>query len=281
MAHASKKIKKMKKNILMAIVAIASTLATVNVNAQDSAAVKSNNELRARYMSKPYEAEVKFHSAGQDVDVLTISRVGEDGDSTVYFKLRPYTGLYFTAEVGYSADFSREYAPRHGAAFAGGVGYTRRHWGVEVTLGLNGLGEQKGRYALSVKPYITPLRWGAERNRLDLGAIVGFQQAPAASTSKYGDSLAWGSMELGTMGPRFSVGAFLDYNHRSFMSGHSWGIYASVILYNPTARFSSRAENITTGETLHESSRRFENLHVQVSVGISYRFVTGKEKKNY
>lgn len=266
----------------MAIVAI-STLA--NATAQTSSfSGMSNNELRKELESTPWKSEVKMASAGQDVDVLTISQT-EDGDTTVFWQLRPYTGFRFNAELGFSADWQKKGENRFGGAVNVGIGYVRRSWGFDFFAGLNGLGKEKGLMQLTLQPFYTPLRWGsADNNRFDIGLIGGVQQASASSAVRFEDSTSWSNQRLSTNLPRLCGGAFFKLAHRQFMGGHEFGVKISAIMYMPTSRYSHYSsvveEDGKEDEVLNAKSR-FENAHIQLQVSLTWSFCTGKVKKNY
>lgn len=266
----------------MAIVAIA-TLATVNAQTSTFAGM-SNNELRKELESTPWKSEVKMAAGGQDIDILTITRA-EDGDTTVFWKIRPYTGFRFNAEVGFSADWQKKGENRYGVATNVGIGYVRRSWGFDFFAGLNGLGKDKGLYQLSLQPFYTPLRWGVEdQNRFDIGLIGGVQQALASSTASFEDTNNWSNQGIATTTPWLCGGAFLKLAHRQFMGGHEFGVKISAIMYMPTSsheHFSSLTDENGKEDVLLDKKSRFENAHVQLQVSLTWSFCTGKVRKNY
>lgn len=266
----------------MAIVAIATTLATVNAQTSTFAGM-SNNQLRQELTSTPWRAEVKMASAGQDVDVLTISQT-EDGDTTVFWQIRPYTGFRLGAEAGFSATWRKNGANRLGAAVNIGIGYVRRSWGFDFFAGLNGLGKEKGLMQLTLQPFYTPLRWGsADNNRFDIGLIGGVQQASASSAVRFEDSNSWSNQRLSTNLPRLCGGAFIKLAHRQFMGGHEFGVKISAVMYMPTSHYSHHSSVVENGkeEEVLDKKSRFENAHVQLQVSLTWSFCTGKVKKNY
>lgn len=264
----------------MAIVAISTLTATAQTS---TFAGMSNNELRKELEATPWKSEVKFAAGGQDIDILTITRT-EDGDTTVFWKIRPYTGFRLSGEVGFSADWAKKGENRFGVATNIGIGYVRRSWGFDFFAGLNGLGKEKGFMQLTLQPFYTPLRWGVEdQNRFDIGLIGGVQQANASSAVRFEDSTSWSNQRLSTSLPRLCGGAFLKLANRQFMGGHELGLKVSAIVYMPTSRYSHYSSVVEDGKErdVLDMKSRFENAHVQLQVSLTWSFCTGKVRKNY
>lgn len=245
----------------------------------------SNSELRQLFDERPWLLGVYQESKGQDIDLTTIAV-----DSTIFWKIRPFTGWRLSFAAGASADFSLGDNPEkmYGGVAEIKFGYAMRRGGIDVGVGLSTIGTQKGRefglYNLSVNPYLTPFRGGVDdQNRFDVGVVIGVQQATAAVYDSYkaDDGMVWGDSGRKTTMPRAMVGGFLRYERRQFMGPNRFAIEASVTTYRAKATMSQYAENITTGEVLIDRNESVNIPHIQVQLKLCWAFGLGKTARNY
>lgn len=288
------------KSIVAAIMLIMAF--NVNANAQDSIfnmhKALPNSELRSLVNRNPWMPAVYQASKGQDIDLTVITIVDDKlvdsvvvgSDTTVFWKIRPYTGWKLSVGLGGSADFAFGDNPKniYGGSFDVRIGYAQRYYGLDVAIGMSSIGTVKGRelgfYNLSLMPYGTIGRWGQDdQNRFDIGAIVGVQQASASVYNSYQskDGMMWGESGRSTTMPRAMVGGFLRYERRAFMGATRFAIEASVVTYGAKASYEAYAENVTTGEVLIDESKSVNIPHLQAQIKFVLGFDLGRSANNY
>jgi hypothetical protein len=294
----------MKKNLKKGLVIVFAFVAfNANMNAQSDETFNmhramSNRELRALVTEKPWMLGVYQASKGQDIDITTISIIDDltvddkvvGSDTTVFWKVRPFTGWRLSIGAGANADWSlgdnQEFT--WGGVAEVKLGYAMRRIGLDAAIGLTTIGTQKGRelgyYSLSVQPYVTPFRGGADdQNRFDIGAIIGVQQAAAAvyDTFESPDGMIWGDSGRRTVGPRAMFGGFLRFERRKFMGASRFAIEASVTAYEAKATYSQYYENVSTGEVLLDKEESSKVPHIQAQLKLCWAFDLGRTQTNY
>jgi len=289
----------MKTMKIFAAIAAVVCFATTNVNAQsqsfDMHKALSNKELRKMVNERPWMLGVYQASKGQDIDLTTMvvtddKYKGEDfqsTDTTVFWKIKPYTGWFIGVNAGVSTDFADGDQPNNiGGVAEIGLGYAARKYGLGAWLGYSGMGSHGkfGYYTLAVKPYYTPWRGGTnDQRRLDIGAIAGVMQATSKSFDMYQseDGTIWGDATGSTTAPRFMYGAFIRYEWRQFMGGHRFGIELAGMTYNAKSSYSYYFDNVSTGEVLADRTASMNTRHFNIQLKFTWAFGLSKSKNNY
>lgn len=292
-------MKKIVKGIV--VVAIAFIMA-FTAKAQDNVfnmhKALPNSELRQLVNRNPWMPAVYQASKGQDIDLTVITIVDDKlvndvvvgSDTTVFWKIRPYTGWKLSVGIGGSADFSLGDNPdkNFGGALDIRFGYAMRRFGIDAFIGMSTIGTVKGRelgfYNFGVMPYGTIGRWGQDdQNRFDIGAIIGVQQASASVYDAYKteDGMVWGDSGRKSTMPRAMVGGFLRYERRAFMGATRFAIEAGAVVYGAKAAYHQYAENVTTGEVLIDRNQSVNTPHVMATLKFVLGFDLGRSANNY
>lgn len=290
----------MRTNIFKAAL-VAALFVFANANAQtqydtfDMHKAMSNRELRALVNEKPWMLQVYESSKGRDIDLATIVLTddkyrGEEvvsSDTTIFWKMRPYTGVRFIASVGLATDFASGESPTSiGADVQIGLGWANRKIGADVMLGYSRIGQNGGvgYYTMSAKPFYTVWRGGSyDQHRLDIGGDFGVIQAKSKAYDVYqsADGTIWGDAGGSTTAPRFMYGAFVRYEWRQFMGPHRLGVELAAVTYTANSSYSYYFDNVSTGEVLVDRAASTNTRHFNIQLKLVWSLGFGKSKNNY